>query len=127
MFLLITAAAGCTTQAPRATAPSPPASRHASATAGTSASPASPATFPGPDGTEARWVVSENERPGATAWKIRGRAGGISGFAGQVYADAGQQVTLYVSTAAPSFRAQAFRMGWYLPRHRGVRPGRLPD
>jgi hypothetical protein len=122
MFLLVTAAAGCTTQAPLATAPSPPASRHAGATAGTSAtasasaSPAGPAIFPGPDGTEARWVVRENERPGTTAWKIHGRAGGISGFAGQVYADAGQQVTLYVSTAAPWFRAQAFRMGWYQGR-----------
>jgi hypothetical protein len=116
MFLLITAAAGCTTQAPRATVPSPPASRHASATVGASASPAGPATFPGPDGTEARWVVSENERPGTTAWKIHGRAAGISGFASQVYAGAGQQVTLYVSTAAPWFRAQAFRMGWYQGR-----------
>jgi len=118
MFLLITAAAGCTNQAPHATAPSPRASGHASATAGTSASasPSGPATFPGPDGTEARWVVQENDRPGTTAWKIRGRAAGISGFAGQVYAEAGQPVTLYASTTAPWFRAQAFRMGWYQGR-----------
>jgi hypothetical protein len=114
MFLLITAAAGCTHQAPRATAPSPRVSGHASATA--SAGPSGPATFPGPDGTEARWVVQENERPGSTAWVIHGRAGGVSGFARQVYAAPGQQVTLYVSTAAPWFRAQAFRMGWYQGR-----------
>jgi len=114
MFLLITAAAGCTHPAPHATASSPRASGHASATASTS--PPGPATFPGPDGTEARWVVLENERPGTTAWKIHGRAGGISGFASQVYAESGQQVTLYVSTAAPWFRAQAFRMGYYQGR-----------
>src|SRR5207249_2631795 len=60
-----------------------------------------------------RWVVRENDRPGATAWKIHGRAAGVSGFAGQVYAGPGQRVTLYVSTAAPWFRAQAFRMGYY--------------
>jgi hypothetical protein len=112
MFLLITAVAGCTHPAPIRQGPgavaSPAPSPHASgpATSG-------PATFPGPDGTEARWVIQENEKPGTTAWKIHGRAAGVSGFAGQVYAGPGQQVTLYVSTAAPWFRAQAFRMGWY--------------
>ena len=109
VFLLIAVAAGCTHQAPRAAAPSPRASGHASA----STLPAGPATFPGPDGVEARWVVQENDRPGTTAWKIHGRAAGVSGFAGQVYAGPGQQVILYVSTVAPWFRAQAFRMGYY--------------
>ena len=112
VFLLIAAAAGCTHQAPRAPAPSPRTSGHASA----STLPAGPATFPGPDGVEARWVVRENDRPGTTAWKIHGRAAGVSGFAGQVYAGPGQRVTLYVSTAAPWFRAQAFRMGYYQGR-----------
>jgi hypothetical protein len=72
-----------------------------------------PATFNGPDGVEARWVISENHRPGTTAWKIHGRHGGIAGFANQVYASEGQKVTFYVSTTGPWFRAQAFRMGYY--------------
>ena len=29
-----------------------------------------PATFAGPDGREARWVIAENRRPGTTAWRI---------------------------------------------------------
>ena len=65
-----------------------------SASTGTSA----PATFPGPDGTEARWVIQENDKPGTTAWEIHGPHGGISGFASQVYAQPGQKVTLSVST-----------------------------
>src|SRR3984957_20430521 len=72
-----------------------------------------PATFSGPDGVEARWVIQENDKPGTTGWQIHGAHGGISGFASQVYAQPGQQVTLYVSTTGPSFRAEAFRMGYY--------------
>jgi hypothetical protein len=84
--------------------------------AGTSArasAPAGPATFSGGNGIRARWVVQENAKPGTTAWEIHGSHAGISGFASQVYAQVGQQVTLYVSTTGPSFRAQAFRMGYY--------------
>jgi hypothetical protein len=118
MFLLITALAGCTHpapahQAPGATTASPAPSPRTSGHASTSALPA---TFSGPDGVEARWVIQENKKPGTTAWKIGGHAAGVAGFAGQVYAGPGQQVTLYVSTAAPWFRAQAFRMGWYQGR-----------
>jgi hypothetical protein len=106
MFLLITTLAGCTHPAPHAVTPPAP-SPHISSTS------TLPATFPGPDGVEARWVIQENDKPGTAAWKIHGHAAGVAGVAGQVYAAAGQQVTLYVSTAAPWFRAQAFRMGWY--------------
>ncbi len=96
--LLLTAVlAGCTHPAPRAPAPSPPARASASA----SAAAAGPATFPGPDGVRARWVIQENDRPGTTAWKIHGSHAGIAGFASQVYARAGQRVTLYVSTTGP--------------------------
>jgi hypothetical protein len=72
-----------------------------------------PATVAGPDGIQARWVIQENDKPGTTAWQIHGSHAGISGFAGQVYAQQGQRVTLYVSTTGPSFRAEAFRMGYY--------------
>jgi hypothetical protein len=74
---------------------------------------AGPATFAGPDGVQARWVIEENDKPGTTAWEIHGSHGGISGFASQVYARQGQKVTLYVSTTGPKFRAEAFRMGYY--------------
>lgn len=74
-----------------------------------------PATFSGPDGVEARWVVRENEKPGTTAWKITGNQTptGIAGYANRVQARQGQQVTLYVSTAAASFHVEAYRMGYY--------------
>jgi hypothetical protein len=74
-----------------------------------------PATFNGPDGVEAEWVVKENERPGTTDWQITNPqgAGGIEGYASAVQATAGQEVLLFVSTAAPSYVVQAFRMGYY--------------
>ena len=77
------------------------------------------ATRPGPDGIEARWVIAENNRPGTTAWKIRHPKGSIAGFASRTYARRGQRVTLYVTTAARTFRAEAFRMGYY--RGKGAR------
>jgi hypothetical protein len=73
-------------------------------------------TFEGQVGVQARWVISENQRPGTTAWEIHGAHAGLTGFASQVYAQPGQRVTLYVSTTGSSFRAQAFRMGYYQGR-----------
>jgi hypothetical protein len=72
-----------------------------------------PATFAGRDGVQARWVIAQNKLPGSTAWQIHGPHAGIEGFANLVYARPGQRVTLYVSTSGRSFRAQAFRMGYY--------------
>jgi hypothetical protein len=108
------ALAGCDShphQAPASSAPAPgtPAPGQASPERAASG----PATFPGPHGVEARWVIEENDKPGTTAWEIHGSHGGISGFASQVYAEQGQHVTLYISTTGPTFRAQAFRMGYY--------------
>ena len=72
-----------------------------------------PATWQGPDGVEARWVVAENAKPGTTAWEINGAVGGIGGYASAVQATRGQQVTLYISTAAPTYQLTAYRMGYY--------------
>ena len=102
--------AGCDSH-PHQTARAPQAAAPGQASAPIAAS--GPATFPGPDGTEARWVIQENDKPGTTAWEIHGPHGGIGGFASQVYAQQGQNVTLYVSTTGPTFRAEAFRMGYY--------------
>ena len=74
-----------------------------------------PSTFPGPDGLEARWVVDQNKLPGTTAWKITNAPAGstIDGFANLAYAADGQSVTLYVSSQAPRFHVDAYRMGYY--------------
>lgn len=94
-------------------------------------------TFQGPDGVEARWVVAENRKPGTTAWKITGAAGGISGYASKVQATHGTRVTLYVSTAAPTYTVTAYRMGyyqgkgareiWHSPTEHGVVQPACPD
>ncbi len=78
-------------------------------------SPTDTKTFLGPDGVEASWVVAENKLPGTTAWRITGAPANstIAGFANRVEARAGQTVTFYVSSDAPTFRVEAFRMGWY--------------
>jgi hypothetical protein len=76
--------------------------------------PATNVTFAGPYGIEASWVVAENKRPGTTAWRItKGASSDIAGFANKTYTSVGTKVTLYVSTPAPSFRVEAFRMGYY--------------
>lgn len=76
-----------------------------------------PSTYPGPDGVVSRAIVAENSLPGSTAWRItRARTGGfVQGFANTTYADAGQSVTLYVTTSSRriSYRVEAFRMGYY--------------
>ena len=71
-------------------------------------------TFQGTYGREASWVVAENRRPGTTAWRItKGASPDINGFANKTYTSDGTKVVLYVSTPAPSFRVEAFRMGYY--------------
>ena len=48
-------------------------------------------------------------------WEVRPRAGrpGIEGFADAADVTPGRVVTLYVTTTAPTFTVEAFRMGWY--------------
>jgi hypothetical protein len=73
-----------------------------------------PATFAGPDGVEARWVIDENRKPGTAAWHLSGRAGPtINGFADLTAAREGQKVTLYVTTRAARYHISAYRIGYY--------------
>jgi hypothetical protein len=67
------------------------------------------------------WVAVENRRPGTASWRISrlGARTAIEGWADHASATTGQRVRLYVSTTAPSFKVQAYRMGWY--RGRGAR------
>ena len=69
----------------------------------------------GPSGKTAGWVQAENGRPGTTDWTISGpqHDGDLEGFADSVSAQAGDTVRLYVSSKAPSFHVEAYRMGWY--------------
>jgi hypothetical protein len=48
------------------------------------------------------------------SWRLAVGAGkGIEGYADRVSAQRGDTVGFYISTTASTFRAQAFRMGWY--------------
>jgi N,N-dimethylformamidase beta subunit-like protein len=59
-------------------------------------------------------VATENSRLGTTGWRIRaGTPRTADGYADRVSAQDGETVTLYVSTAARSFRVEAYRVGWY--------------
>lgn len=80
-----------------------------------------PATFAGPDGVEARWVIDENEKRGTTAWRLSGDGvTPINGFANLTAAREGQNVTLYVTTQALHYHISAYRIGYY-----GGKGGRL--
>jgi len=82
---------------------------------------AGPATFNGPDGVEARWVIDENRKTGTKAWHLAGTAGAsINGFADLTAAQEGQKVTLYVTTGAAHYHISAYRLGYY-----GGQGGRL--
>lgn len=71
-------------------------------------------TQPGPSGTRASWVVRENQQPGTTDWQIHGTPSGSTvGYLDRSYAAPGQTSTLRVSTNAPTFHVEAYRMGDY--------------
>jgi hypothetical protein len=68
------------------------------------------------NGPVARWIVEENQRPGSGDWQAgdyTSRAGAIEAYANVVSAQQGDTVTLFVSTDEPSYRVEAYRMGWY--------------
>lgn len=72
-------------------------------------------SLPGRRSETSAAVIAENARPGSAAWNLTDPSVNhqIEGYADEVSIDAGEPVTLYVSTAAPSFDVQVFRMGWY--------------
>ncbi len=65
--------------------------------------------------TTAPWVRAENARPGSHDWVLTRPATNhqIEGFANRVSVDEGGRVDLYVSSTAPTWTVQAFRMGYY--------------
>jgi hypothetical protein len=66
-------------------------------------------------GVRSAAIIAENRRPGTRAWEISSTSapGYIQGFANLNYAEVGQQVTLYVTTTASTFRVVAYRVGYY--------------
>ena len=60
-------------------------------------------------------VALENSLPGTSDWGLTNPATGrqIEGYASATSVNRGDPISLYVSTAAPSFRIEVFRMGWY--------------
>lgn len=63
----------------------------------------------------AGWVAAENALAGTDSWKITSRnaAGLIEGYAKTTTAAPGTDLSLLVSTTAPSFVVEAYRMGFY--------------
>jgi hypothetical protein len=62
----------------------------------------------------ANWVVTENAKPGTSAWRITpGAARGIAGYANRTSANLGGSITLYVDTRAAHFHVEAYRLGYY--------------
>jgi hypothetical protein len=62
-------------------------------------------------------VAAENTCPGTASWRPADHATGpqeaIEGFTNPVSVNVGQSVHIYVSTTAPSYFLQVYRMGWY--------------
>ena len=111
LVMVLTATASCSfDQTSSAAHSGQPASRPSLV----SPSQAKARTSSGPTGVESTAIVAENKLPGATSWRITDQGRGvIEGYANKTYAAAGDNVHLYVSTNAPSFRVVAYRMGWY--------------
>jgi len=69
------------------------------------------------NGVTAGWVKAENEKPGNRGWNLTNTTnqapGAIEGYADHVSAVQGDTVTFFVSTVAPTFHVEAYRMGWY--------------
>ena len=111
-------AAGRQQQAPRSS-PSPTAT--AVAADQDTGTPNGPATStvvagqPGPYGPRADWVVAENAKPGTGEWALtqRAKAHEIEGYADRVSIGVSGTVTLLVSTTAPKYHVEAYRMGYY--------------
>lgn len=63
----------------------------------------------------AAWLIAENNRPGTPEWQVSCVPifHSIEGYPDHVSATAGDTVALHVSSTAPTFHVEAYRMGWY--------------
>ncbi|HWD07576.1 MAG TPA: N,N-dimethylformamidase beta subunit family domain-containing protein, partial [Actinomycetota bacterium] len=69
----------------------------------------------GPGAPLAQWVIQENEKPGTRDWLLTDKSTHheIEGYAGTVSVNEGGSVQLYISTTAPTYHVEAYRMGYY--------------
>jgi hypothetical protein len=69
----------------------------------------------GRTGMTSPFTKNENGKPGSTGWRLTAPAdkSQIEGYADHTSVAVGEAVTLYVSTVAPSFHVEAYRMGYY--------------
>jgi hypothetical protein len=61
-------------------------------------------------------VKAENFCPGTDAWRLdhpTGSSSAIEGFTAPVSVNVGEKLKIYVSTTAPTYIFQVYRMGWY--------------
>jgi hypothetical protein len=74
-----------------------------------------PTTVPPVHGVYGAWVEQENSLAGTADWNIAnlGEAHGVEGYFDTVSASVDDIVRLYVSTTAPTYHIEAYRMGWY--------------
>lgn len=71
------------------------------------------ATAPG-TATEGNWVQQENALPGTPGWAdVDASRGGVAGYADRTSAVRGDDVKLFVTTEAPTFKVEAYRVGYY--------------
>ncbi|WP_329465835.1 N,N-dimethylformamidase beta subunit family domain-containing protein [Streptomyces sp. NBC_01431] len=74
---------------------------------------------PGKDGPSeggaSKPPAKENDRPGDAGWRLKGRGAEheVEGYADRTSVAPGEAFRLHVHTTAKTFRAEAFRMGWY--------------
>ena len=63
----------------------------------------------------AAWLQAENRRPGTNGWVVTcvPIPHSIEGYPDHVSAVTGDTVALHVSSTAPTFHVEAYRMGWY--------------
>jgi hypothetical protein len=73
--------------------------------------PAHTTTTPGP--LVARWIQAENAKPGTSDWVLTRPDGLVQGFADATSVNRGERVAFKITTAAPTYEIQAYRMGWY--------------
>lgn len=121
--------AACAGSSPAATTASGPAATAPTTSVGpTTLAPAATTpvvvdtTLPPIAWTSPGWLAAENALAGTSDWRIEAKVpgagyrepeGSIEGWASTTSAQPGQTVSLYVATGAASWRAYAFRMGWY--------------
>ncbi|MGI9022066.1 MAG: N,N-dimethylformamidase beta subunit family domain-containing protein [Acidimicrobiales bacterium] len=63
----------------------------------------------------APWIAEENAKPGTNDWRPSGppNKNTIEGYADSTSATYGETVRIYISTSAPTYRVEGYRMGWY--------------